>query len=135
MNILFFLIPKSEVAFLYDDCSVRMALEKMQHHNYSQIPILNKKGDYVGNLTTGDLLWFLKEHNFNIWELEDIKLSQVPRQKPIGTIKIDEQIDDLLKLIISQNYIPVVDDRNKFIGIITRSRVIAYFTFKDIEER
>ena len=131
MNILFFLIPKGEVAYVNDDHTLRMALEKMQHHNYTQIPILNKKGDYVGNLTTGDLLWYLKDNNLNIWECEDIKISQIPRQKPIESIKIDEQIDNLLKLIITQNYVPVVDDRNKFIGIVTRKRVITYYMFKE----
>lgn len=133
MNILFFLIPKSEVAFVYDDFSLRMVLEKMQHHNYTQIPILNREGDYVGNLTTGDLLWYIKDHDLDIYSSEDIKISSVPRQRPIGTIKIDEQMDDLLNLIINQNYIPVVDDRNKFIGIVTRSRVITYFVFKKDE--
>ena len=116
---------------MYDDQTLRMVLEKMEHHDYTQIPILNKKGDYVGNLTTGDLLWYLKDNNLNIWECEDVKISDIPRQKHIETIKITEQIDDLLKLIITQNYVPVVDDRNKFIGIVTRKRVITYYTFKE----
>ncbi|MEG0305667.1 MAG: CBS domain-containing protein, partial [Oscillospiraceae bacterium] len=41
MNILFFLTPKNDVAFLYDDFTLRQALEKMEHHRYSSIPILN----------------------------------------------------------------------------------------------
>lgn len=129
MNILFFLIPKGDVAFLYDDFTIRMALEKMEYHNYTQIPILNREGDYVGNLTTGDLLWYLKDHNLNIYEVENQLISKIIVQKPIETIKIDAQMDDLLRLIINQNYVPVVDDRNKFIGIITRRRLITYFTF------
>ena len=57
MNILFFLKPKSEVAYLYDDFSVRQALERMEYHRYTSIPVINRKGEYVGSITEGDLLW------------------------------------------------------------------------------
>ena len=134
MNILFFLIPKGDVAFIYDDFTVRMALEKMEYHHYTQIPILNRNGDYVGNLTTGDLLWFIKDYKLNIFEVENEPISKIIIQKPIETIKIDSQMDDLLQLIINQNYVPVVDDRNKFIGIITRKRLITYYTFAKKED-
>ena len=60
MNILLFLTPKKDVAYLYDDYSIRQALEKMEHHRYTAIPIINKKGEYVGTLTEGDILWYLK---------------------------------------------------------------------------
>ena len=55
MNILFFLRPKNEVAYLYDDFSLRQTLEKMEYYKYSAIPIIDKKGCYVGTLTEGDL--------------------------------------------------------------------------------
>ena len=51
MNILFYLVPKSEVMYLYDDFSLRQALEKMEYHKYSAVPIINKAGNYVGTLT------------------------------------------------------------------------------------
>lgn len=40
MNVLFFITPKSEVAYLYEDYSLRQALEKMEHYRYSAIPII-----------------------------------------------------------------------------------------------
>lgn len=42
MNVLFFLTPKSEVAYLYEDYSLRQALEKMEYHRYSAIPIISR---------------------------------------------------------------------------------------------
>ena len=62
MNILFFITPKSETAYLYDDCSLRQAIEKIEYHKYTAVPVLNKKGCYVGTLTEGDLLWYIKDH-------------------------------------------------------------------------
>ena len=60
MNILFFLTPKSDVAYIYDTFSLRQVLEKMEYHRYSCIPIIGENGKYVGTITEGDLLWGLK---------------------------------------------------------------------------
>ena len=59
-NILFFLMPKAMCAYLYDDYTIRQALEKMEAAGYTAIPILNRRGEYRGALTEGDLLWALK---------------------------------------------------------------------------
>lgn len=60
MNILFFLTPKSEVAYIHDDESLRQVLEKMEYHKYSAVPIISRQGTYVGTITEGDLLWYIK---------------------------------------------------------------------------
>ena len=59
-NILFFLTPKAMCAFVYDDFTIRQALEKMESAGYAALPILNKRGEYRGTITEGDLLWALK---------------------------------------------------------------------------
>ena len=59
-NILFFLTPKALCSFVYDDYTIRQALEKMEGAGYAALPILNKRGEYRGTLTEGDLLWALK---------------------------------------------------------------------------
>lgn len=45
-NILFFLTPKAMCAYLYDDYTIRQALEKMESAGYAAIPILNHRGEY-----------------------------------------------------------------------------------------
>ena len=47
MNILFFLKPKSEVAYVHDYGTLRQVLETMEYHKYASIPMLNKSGEYV----------------------------------------------------------------------------------------
>ncbi len=56
MNIAFFLTPKSEIVYETIDATMRQALEKMEHHRYTAIPLIDKKGKYVGAITEGDLL-------------------------------------------------------------------------------
>ena len=60
MNILFFLTPKKDIAYIYDDDSLRQALEKMEHRRYSCVPMINRSGKYIGTITEGDLLWDIK---------------------------------------------------------------------------
>ena len=136
MNIFAFLTPKSEVCYLNDDFTIRQALEKMEYHHYSRIPVLNNEGDYVGDITEGDLLWFIKNNKLTPKLLEISKIEDIPRTRKLEKITINASLKDLVNIIIKQNYVPVVDDRNKFIGIITRTKVITYLFEKhnDFEE-
>ena len=44
VNLLFFLTPKQDVAFIYDDFTLRQTLEKMEYHRYSSVPVLARDG-------------------------------------------------------------------------------------------
>ena len=127
MNILFFLKPKSELAYIYDYHTLRQALEIMEYHKYSSVPILNKEGEYVGTITEGDLLWGLKKRNLlNIRDAEDISILKIDRRRDYSCVKVECDIEDLIDRAMEQNYVPVVDDKDHFIGIITRRDIINY---------
>ncbi|MBP3929653.1 MAG: CBS domain-containing protein [Peptostreptococcaceae bacterium] len=127
MNVLFFLTPKSEVAYIYDDYTMRQTLEKMEYHRYSSIPIINKKGEYVGTMTEGDLLWSIKnDFDLNLKSLEDICISSVRRKMDNKPISVNANIEDLVSKSMNQNFVPVIDDQNIFIGIIKRRDIIDY---------
>ncbi len=57
MRVAFFLLPKSETVYLVENQTVRQGLEKLRHHGYTAVPLLDKDGRYVGTLTTADFLW------------------------------------------------------------------------------
>ncbi len=129
INILFFLTPKAEVAYLEEDYSLRQVLEKMEYHKYSSIPILNDAGEYIGSLTEGDILWYLRHNDIATalkWP-ESLHLTDVPRRHDYEPVNASSNMEDLLSKIIQQNFVPVVDDCDKFIGIITRRDVIQYY--------
>ena len=128
MNIMFFLTPKSNVAYIYDDYSLRQALEKMEFHKYSAIPMINRKGLYVGTLTEGDLLWYIKrEGNLTLKNAEDIPILAVDRRMDNLPVHVDSNMEDLISKALNQNFVPVIDDNNVFIGIITRKDIIQYY--------
>jgi CBS domain-containing protein len=132
MNILLFLTPKREVEYLFDDYSIRQALEKMEYHRYTAIPILKRNGEYVGTLTEGDILWYLKnKHNLNIFEAEDVKIMDIPRKHDNKPVSASTKLSDIFDTAINQNFIPVIDDEKHFIGIITRKKIMNHLASKN----
>ena len=126
-NILFFLTPKAMCAFMYDDYSVRQALEKMETAGYAALPILNKRGEYRGTLTEGDLLWALKNMcNMDIRLAEARRIMEITRRKDTIPVRVNTGMHELVSRASSQNFVPVVDDKDTFIGIVTRSNIMKY---------
>ncbi len=128
MNILFFLTPKSKVAYLYDTETVRQALEKMEHHRYSAIPLISKQtGEYIGTVTEGDLLWCIKnKYDLSVKNAEEIPITMVSRNRDNLPVSAEADMEDLLNKVMNQNFVPVIDGMNHFIGIITRRDIILY---------
>ena len=128
MNIPMLLTPKSEVMYIYDTYTVRQALEKMEHHRYSAIPIINSDGAYVGTITEGDLLWGIKNsfHKIDFDELSECSVMDIKRHSDNQPISIAEKIEELFERALEQNFVPVIDDSNIFIGIVTRRKIMEY---------
>ena len=126
-NILFFLTPKAMCSFIPDDYSIRQALEKMECAGFAALPILNKQGEYCGTLTEGDLLWALKNIcNMDMRQAEARKIAEIARKKDNIPVRVTTGMYDLVQRASNQNFVPVVDDKDAFIGIVTRSAIIKY---------
>ena len=128
MNILRFLIPKSQVAFIQNDCSVRQGLEKMRYHGYNALPVIDAEGRYVGMVKDGDFLWLIVDRGgSDLIALEDIPLAKIIRQDN-PPVKNSAPMTELLERVKENNFVPVIDDRECFIGLIRRKDVIEYFS-------
>ena len=98
MNLLFFLTPKQDVLYIYEDFTLRQTLEKWSNQRYATIPVLKRNGEYVGSITEGDI-----------------------RRRDYKAVTVTTDMPTLLKAAIEQNFVPVVDDRNVFIGMVRRT--------------
>src|SRR5574344_184921 len=133
MNILFALLPKSQVVYITEDQNVRQCLEKMEYHRYSSLALLNMDGNYLGTITEGDLLWFIKNvAKFDLKVMEKTNILDVKRNRDYSVVNIDSSLDDLVSMSLNQNFVPVVDDKKSFIGIVTRQRIIQYLYSKKV---
>ena len=132
MNILFLLKIKNEVSYIYDDNTLRQGLEKMKTRGYTAIPVITRDGDYVGTISEGDFLWHIIEYGRgSLKDQEEYSVRNIIRKDYMRPVKVSAAVEELIESATNQNFVPVVDDRNKFIGIVTRRDIIKYFVEKD----
>lgn len=133
MNIAGLLLPRSMVTYLYEDFSLRQGLEKMRFHKHTAVPVLTRDNRYIGTLSEGDFLWsvvdYMKksENHFksvDFHDLENIYLRDVLHIDKNPPVRINTKTSELIERAVNQNFIPVIDDRDSFIGIVTRKSII-----------
>lgn len=130
MNILFFLRPKSGVTYLTLGNSLRQGLEKMKNSGYTEIPVVDKDGTYIGTVSQGDFLWKLLDEGINdMQKAEHISIDSLVSKRNIA-VSVNTTMEDLFSKAIDQNFVPVVDDYGAFVGMVTRKAIIKYFAEK-----
>lgn len=130
-NLLQITTLKGATFYLDDKSSIRQALEKFSYHKFSVVPILDDEGHYVSTISEGDILRFIAgQCNFDKKKAEDVSIMEIERYRPYNSVSIDASFDELYSLALSQNFIPVVDDRDIFIGIIKRKDIFVYLKKK-----
>ena len=134
VNILRFVIPKSLVEYVTDDSSVRQALEKMLFHRYSAMPVIDSEGKFIGTLRSDDIFkHFMKSGRFDKLAAEDIPVTEIMDKRSSKPLYHNATITDLIEEVKEHNFVPVVDDRGCFIGLILRRDVMNFLLkyFKD----
>ena len=127
MNILFFLTPKEDVIFVEEEDTLRQVIEKIDHHRYTAIPMLNRQGKYTGTISEGDLLRYIKNvYTLNIRDAEYCPIKNVPLRWTYTPVRVNCNMEDLVEVAMGQNFVPVVDEQNNFIGIIRRQDILKY---------
>ena len=135
MNIFNFLTPKSGTFYLDTDSTVRMAAEKFDYHKFSVVPVLDAEGRYVTTVSEGDILRYIKKvGKFDVADAEKVYIKDIEKYRPYTAADLRTPLDTIFKLSMSQNFVPVVDDRNAYIGIIKRRSIIEYLYNKQNNE-
>ena len=125
-SIVSILTPKKMTYYMDVNSTIRQALEKFDAHKFSVVPLIDKKGRFAGTLSEGDLLRYIKnEANFDITISERVRISEIEHYRPYVALRIDATFEEVFELALNQNFVPLVDDKNVYIGIIKRKDVIA----------
>ena len=125
MNIMFFLTHKSDTTYLYEGYTIAQGLEALRKSGYTAVPLISDDGRYLGTVTEGDFLWALTDPK--TWENRGLlHMAQVKQHVKNRPVRADAQITDLLDRAMNQNFVPVIDDRDCFVGIVTRKRILDY---------
>ena len=136
MNVLFFLTPKSEVAHLHDDWTLRQGIEKLERSGYTAIPMIDRQGRYIGTVTEGDILRILKKrYDMNLRSADNVSILAVERRVDFHPVSVKATMEDLVRVAMNQNFVPVIDDKKIFIGIVTRKDIIRFCYERYVEKQ
>ncbi len=134
MNVISLLTPKAQVAYLYEDCTIRQGLEKLQARGYTAIPVLSREGGYVGTVSEGDFLRYMLEQGDTSFKVKTRRsLKWVMREGFNPAVSVWVSMDELLERAKRQSFVPVVDDRGAFMGIVTRQAIMSCLTLPKTE--
>ena len=102
----------------------------MKSSGYTEIPVVDKEGLYVGTVNQGDFLWKILDEGFTDMQMaESVKIDSIISDR-IKAVQINTTMEDLLAKAADQNFVPVTDDFGTFVGIVTRRDIIKYFAEK-----
>ena len=115
MNILRFILPKSSVEYIYTTSTVRQALEKMRYHHY------------VGTLRNDDIFkYFLDNGSFDYKAAERDSVMKILDKEYSRPLYHSASVNELIENVKEHNFVPVVDDRGCFIGIVLRRDILNF---------
>ena len=98
MNVITLLTPKAQVAYLYDDFTIRQGLEKLRIHGYTAIPVLNRDGIYIGSVSEGDFLWSMLDNGDNsLRAQEKLPLRSILRRNFHPAVSVGVTMEELLE--------------------------------------
>ena len=98
----------------------------MQFHNYTSIPVVSQDGRYLRSVSDQDIVRFIHRYNLDLDRCENHNITEIDDVRPVRAIRTNKTMNDLVDIIVEQNYVPVIDDEEHFIGIVTRKTVITY---------
>lgn len=80
----------------------------------------------MGTLTEGDILWRELRSGEAWHDAQSVPVRLIPRRNSNRPVHIDAEMEALVARAIHQNFVPVVDDREVFIGIVRRQQILEY---------
>lgn len=125
MNIISILKPKNTVTYVFDTDPLDKVLSVIRESGFATIPVIDKTGKYVGTISEGDMLWHIDKSGID--GLKHSKASDIVNKKRNPPVKDMVNNKILIDSLKSQNFLCMIDDRDCFIGIITRKEVLKYF--------
>lgn len=123
MNVPMLLTPKVNTTYLMASSSVGYGLEKTMRSGFTAVPVLCDDGRYFGTVSCRDFLGFVMENRL---DTENTYVSEIMDASLNPAVSIDADISELLEKLMDSSFVPVVDGRDCFVGIVTRKNVLNY---------
>ena len=118
------MIPAENVANVMKEHPLEHALLLLSQAGYSTIPVLDKEDHFVGLLSLNDIVKkMLGIDGIDTSNLEELTVADVMKTD-VAVMRPDAELEDILHLLVDASFLPVVDDNQRFKGIITRKEIL-----------
>lgn len=125
MNIAKLMVPKVLIKFLHESDTIRQGLEVMTQSHYTALPVLDDQDRFVGCVSEGDFLrHILATGTTDKRYHEQFLVGSILRKDYCPAIDIEADAETVIGALLSQNFVPVVDDREALCGLLTRRTLI-----------
>ena len=123
------------------DTTLPEAHQIMMDNNIRRLPVVDKNGRIIGIITLGDVRGAQPSEatSLSIWEmnylLSNLKLKKIMTPDPV-TVEADATIGEAARIMLENKVsgLPVVDEDNKLLGIITESDIFSMVVLHEWEE-
>lgn len=118
-----YLIPADELAIFIDTHNSDHVMLLLVNNGYSRVPVITKDKKYVGTISIADIMSYQIKHQLTEWELNQMDIGQMVNTK-IKTIRKEADLTEIMHLLVDYPFLPVLDDDQQFLGIITRRSIL-----------
>lgn len=127
INIAQIMLPKVSTVYLRENDTVRQGMEVFQKHGYTAVPVVSRGGKYLGSVTEGDF-WrhMCRVGSTDKREMEQYRIRDIFRPDFCEPLPIEADAQATVEVALKQNFIPIVDGRGYFCGLVTRQALIQY---------
>ncbi|MBF0775294.1 CBS domain-containing protein [Streptococcus azizii] len=132
-----FLTPANKLAVIIDTHNIDHAKLLLSHMTYSRVPVVTENNQFVGTIGLREIVKYQAENELTDEQLNmDISLIV---KKDVATVGAHYQLEEVMRKLVDQAFLPVVGERGEFLGIITRKSILKavnallhHFTFGSI---
>lgn len=118
-----YLIPADDLAIFIDTHNSDHVMLILVSNGFSRVPVISKDKIFKGTISISDILNYQAKHQLTDWELNQTDIGEMVNTK-IESISFKFSLTLIMHKLVEYPFLPVVDDENHFIGIITRKSIL-----------
>lgn len=118
-----YLIPAEELAIFINTHNADHVMLLLVSNGFSRVPVITKEKQYVGTISISDMMTYQAKRQLTDWEMTQTNIGDMVNTK-IETINITSSLTEIMHKLVDFPFLPVVNDDNRFIGIITRKSIL-----------
>ncbi|AEJ25982.1 TPA: CBS domain-containing protein [Streptococcus equi subsp. zooepidemicus] len=118
-----YLIPAEELAIFINTHNADHVMLLLVSNGFSRVPVITKEKQYVGTISISDIMTYQAKRQLTDWEMTQTNIGDMVNTK-IETINITSSLTEIMHKLVDFPFLPVVNDDNRFIGIITRKSIL-----------